>query len=113
MATIEVNGKNVEVTDNMFLVDANDWNEDVAKVLAEDEGLEMTQEHWDVVNYLRDQHFNNNGNEPMERAIMKDMGKIWGRKVSSKEMYLLFPTMPSKQGRKIAGLPQSTRKGGY
>jgi sulfur relay (sulfurtransferase) DsrC/TusE family protein len=41
------------------------------------------------------------------------MGKKWGKKVSSKDMYLMFPQMPSKQGRKIAGLPQSTRKGGY
>jgi tRNA 2-thiouridine synthesizing protein E len=113
MPTIDVNGKAVEVTDNMFLVDANDWDEEVGKVLAADEGIEMTQEHWDVVQYLRDEHFNNNGNEPMERAIYKDMGKKWGKKVTSKEMYLLFPNMPSKQGRKIAGLPQSTRKGGY
>lgn len=113
MATIDVNGKSIEVTDNMYLVDANDWNEEVALVLAKDEGLEMTQEHWDVVNYLRSEHFDNGGNEPNERTILKDMGKKWGRKVSSKEMYLMFPTMPSKQGRKIAGLPQSTRKGGY
>ncbi|MCU7960820.1 MAG: TusE/DsrC/DsvC family sulfur relay protein [gamma proteobacterium symbiont of Bathyaustriella thionipta] len=64
-------------------------------------------------NYLRDQHINNGGNEPNERGIMKDMGKIWGSKPSSKDMYQLFPGTPSKQGRKIAGLPQSTRKGGY
>ena len=111
--SLEVDGKTIEITDSGFLVTIDDWNEGVAEVIAQDEGISLTQEHWDVVNYLRDQHFNNAGNEPMERAIMKDMGKIWGRKVSSKEMYLLFPTMPSKQGRKIAGLPQSTRKGGY
>lgn len=111
--SIEVNGKTIETTETGFLVNLEDWNEDIGKVLAEEEGIEMTQEHWDVVKYLRDEHFNNAGNEPNERTILKDMGKIWGKKVSSKDMYLMFPQMPSKQGRKIAGLPQSTRKGGY
>ena len=110
---LEVNGQTIATTENGYLEDANDWNEEVAKVLAADEGIEMTQEHWDVVNYLRDEHFNNAGNEPNERTILKEMGKKWGKKVSSKDMYLMFPQMPSKQGRKIAGLPQSTRKGGY
>lgn len=113
MPTIEVEGKSVEVTENGYLVDPADWSEEVAKVIAAGEEIEMTQEHWDIINYLRDQHFNNNGIEPNERTILKDMGKQWGRKVSSKEMYKLFPSMPSKQGRKIAGLAQSTRKGGY
>ncbi len=111
--SIEVNGKSIETTENGYLVKLEDWNEDIGKVLAEEEGIEMTQEHWDVVKYLRDEHFNNAGNEPNERTILKDMGKKWGKKVSSKDMYLMFPQMPSKQGRKIAGLPQSTRKGGY
>jgi TusE/DsrC/DsvC family sulfur relay protein len=110
---LEVNGQTIATTDNGYLEDVNDWNEDVAKALAAEEGIEMTQEHWDVVSYLRDEHFNNAGNEPNERTILKDMGKKWGKKVSSKDMYLMFPQMPSKQGRKIAGLPQSTRKGGY
>ncbi len=110
---LEVNGQTIATTDNGYLEDVNDWNEEVAKVLAADEGIEMTQEHWDVVNYLREEHFNNAGNEPNERTILKEMGKRWGKKVSSKDMYLMFPQMPSKQGRKIAGLAQSTRKGGY
>lgn len=110
---LEVNGVSIETTDNGYLVEASEWNEDVAKALAADEGIEMTDKHWDVVTYLRDEHFNNNGNEPNERTILKDMCKKWGEKLSSKDMYLMFPLMPSKQGRKIAGLPQSTRKGGY
>lgn len=111
--SIEVNGKTVETTAYGYLVDINDWNDDVALALAASEEIEMTDKHWDVVRYLRDEHINNGGNEPNERTIMKDLGKIWGSKPSSKEMYDLFPGAPSKQGRKIAGLPQSTRKGGY
>ena len=110
---LEVEGKTVETTENGYLVNLEDWSEAVAEAIAKADELELTEKHWDIVNYLRDEHFDNGGNEPNERTIMKDMGKKWGSKPSSKDMYGLFPGMPSKQGRKIAGLPQSTRKGGY
>ncbi|MCK5723804.1 MAG: TusE/DsrC/DsvC family sulfur relay protein [Gammaproteobacteria bacterium] len=110
---LEVNGNSIATTDDGYLEDTNDWSQEVAQAIADADELPMTERHWDVVNYLRDEHINNNGAEPNERGIMKAMGKVWGEKVSSKIMYEMFPTMPSKQGRKIAGLPKSTRKGGY
>ena len=110
---LEVEGKTVETTDNGYLVNLEDWSEAVAEAIAKVEGIELTQQHWDIIHYLREEHFDNGGNEPNERTILKDMGKIWGSKPSSKDMYNMFPQMPSKKGRKIAGLPQSTRKGGY
>ena len=110
---LEVDGKTIETTENGYLVNLEDWTEAVGQAIADAEPLEMTEKHWDVINYLRDEHFNNGGAEPNERTILKDMGKKWGSKPTSKEMYQMFPDMPSKQGRKIAGLPQSTRKGGY
>lgn len=109
----EVDGKTIDADADGYLADASTWNEAVAAEIAKADEIEMTDKHWDVVNYLRDQHVNNAGAEPNERTIAKDMGKVWGKKPSSKEMYTLFPNMPSKQGRKIAGLPKSTRKGGY
>ena len=111
--SIEVDGKTLETTDNGYLVNQEDWNEVVGEAIAKTDELELTEQHWDIVSYLRDEHFNNGGNEPNERTILKDMAKKWGSKPTSKDMYRLFPGMPSKQGRKIAGLPQSTRKGGY
>ncbi len=110
---LEVDGKSIEVTENGYLVNQEDWTEAVGQAIADADKLEMTEKHWDIVNYLRDAHFNDGGAEPNERTIMKEMGKKWGAKVSSKDMYNMFPGMPSKQGRKIAGLSQSTRKGGY
>ncbi len=103
--------ESVERTENGYLVNINDWTEEIATELFAEEGIAATQEHWDIVNYVRQETLN--GDEPNERSIMKAMGKIWGRKVSSKEMYEMFPGMPSKQGLKIGGCPQSTRKGGY
>lgn len=111
--SLEVNGKTIETTEEGYLVDINNWDEDVAHAMAAIDGLELTDQHMQVVHYLRAEHIENGGNEPNERTIMKAMGKLWGKKPSSKDMYALFPNMPSKQGRKYAGLPKSTRKGGY
>ena len=110
---LEVNGKTIELDDNGNLTDPALWDEDVAKALAAMDNLELTQEHFDVLNYLRSEYFDNNGEQPMERAINKGMSKIWGKKVTSKDLYALFPLAPSKQGNKIAGLPYVARKGGY
>lgn len=114
MATMEVNGKSIELDDNGNLVDPNAWDEDVARALAaaDDTMGELTQEHFDVIKWLREQYFEEN-EQPMERVINKGMSKVWGRKLSSKDLYRLFPGAPSKQGNRIAGLPYVARKGGY
>ena len=109
---LEVNGKSIETDGNGNLTDPAAWDEDVAKALAAEDGIELTQEHMDVLNYLRTEFLENN-EQPMERAINKGMSKIWGKKVSSKDLYTLFPGAPSKQANKIAGLPYIARKGGY
>lgn len=109
---IEVQGKSIETDANGNLVHPQDWNEDVAKVLAEAEQIELTQAHWDVIHYLRNKYLEDN-EQPMERVILKDMSKVWDKKVSSKDLYNLFPQAPSKQGNRIAGLPFVFRKGGY
>ena len=112
--SIEVNGKTIELDDNGNLVNHTDWDEDVAHALAaaDDTMGELTQEHMDVLNYLREQFIEEN-EQPMERAINKGMSKVWGKKLTSKDLYKLFPGAPSKQGNRIAGLPYVARKGGY
>ena len=109
----EIDGKTIETTETGFLVNMEDWNENVASAIAESEGITLTKEHWDVINYLRDEYINNVGNQPNNRVMLKDMGKIWGRKISSKDLFDLFPGNPSKQAGQIGGLPESMRKGGY
>ena len=108
---LEVNGTTVETTDEGYLVDANAWTEEVGQAIAEADGIEFTEQHMDIIKYLREEH--TKGEEPNERTIIKAMKDVWGKKPSSKVMYQLFPGTPSKQGRKCAGLPKSNRKGGY
>ena len=110
----EVNGKTLETTATGYLVNHDEWNNDVANVIAQAEGLELTQDHWDVIEYFRDAYFNHNGEQPNNRAILKTMQDKWpNRKVDNKTLFDLFPGNPSKQAGKIAGLPESLRKGGY
>ncbi len=111
--SIEVDGKVIETTENGFLVNIEDWSEDVARAMAAVEGLELGEHHWDIIAYLREEYLNNNGNQPNNRTIIKEMSSKWGHKVSNKEVFDLFPGNPSKQAGQLAGLPESRRKGGY
>ena len=111
--SLEADGKVIETTETGFLTNLDDWNEAVAEVIAGEEGISLTPAHWDVINYLRDEYINNAGNQPNNRNMLKDMGKIWGKKIGSKDLFDLFPGNPSKQAGRIGGLPESMRKGGY
>jgi tRNA 2-thiouridine synthesizing protein E len=108
------NGKTIEATESGFLVSQDEWDKEVAEAIAAAEGITLTPDHWDVIEYLRDAYFNNNGEQPNNRAILKAMQEKWaGRKVDNKTLFDLFPGNPSKQAGKVAGLPESMRKGGY
>ncbi|WP_297359722.1 TusE/DsrC/DsvC family sulfur relay protein [Acidiferrobacter sp.] len=110
----QVNGKVVESTETGYLVNQADWDKAVATEIARGEGLDLTQDHWDVIEYLRDQYFNHSGELPNNRHILKGMQEVWSdRKVDNKTLFDLFPGNPSKQAGRIAGLPESMRKGGY
>ena len=110
---VEVNGQEIATSDTGFLTNIEDWTEDVATVIAQQEGIELTQKHWDVINYLRDEFINNKENQPNTRNMIKDMGKLWGEKIDSKALFDLFTGNPSKQAGRIGDLPESRRKGGY
>jgi tRNA 2-thiouridine synthesizing protein E len=98
---------------NGHLADPGDWSEELAAVIAAADDIELTERHLDVLRYLREEWFEHGQNQPNDRTILKAMGERWGGQVTSKDLYDLFPHQPSKQGGKLAGLPESRRKGGY
>jgi len=109
-----VGGREIETTASGFLVNLEDWSSELASMIALDEQLELSERHWDVINYLRDEYVNNGANQPNTRTLVKAMSSAWDDKsVKAKTLYDLFPGDPSKQGGRIAGLPESRRKGGY
>ena len=91
---------------NGFLLDLDDWSESVARARAQEEGIELTEGHWEVVHFLRD-YYNEFGIAPNVRLLMKSFAKDYGaEKASKKYLYDLFPQGPSRQGCHIAGLPR-------
>ena len=111
----EVNGKTIETNANGYLENLEDWNEDVAQAIATTENVTLSEKAWDIINFLRDEYFNNNGNQPNERNMVKHFKDVWTDldKVDTKSLYEHFPMGPAKQAGKIAGLPETKRKGGY
>ena len=108
MATIDVNGKALEVDEEGYLVDLNDWDEAAAGVLAQSENLELTDSHWEVIHFLRE-YYNEFQIAPAVRVLTKAIGKKLGKdKGNSKYLYELFPYGPAKQACKYAGLPKPT-----
>lgn len=103
----------LEQNDKGYLINTGDWNEEIAREIAKTEGIELTQRHWDLIAYLREEYFDNSENQPNERHMVKAMSERWGETIGTKDLYDLFPMQPSKQAGKIAGLPETKRKGGY
>ncbi len=112
--SMNVDGREIQTNENGYLENHEDWSEAVAEAIAASESLELSERHWDLIRFLRDEFVNNGGNQPNTRNLVKAMAKAWGdRSTNAKTLYDLFPGDPSKQGGRIAGLPESRRKGGY
>ena len=90
------------VDEDGFIEEPSHWNEKVAAALGPGEGVDnLTENHWKVVNYLRD-YYLKFGVAPMIRKLCKDTG------FKLNEIYELFPSGPAKGACKIAGLPKPT-----
>jgi len=91
-------GRTIQVDEDYFLLNPDDWSEEIAAELAREEGIEtLTEAHWKVIRFMR-QDFKEKGQVPSIRRI-KNAGGI-----PTKELYELFPGGPAKKAAKIAGL---------
>ena len=102
MAIFEYGDVSIEVDEDGFMLEPDQWNKEVAAALATTEAVEeLTEEHWKVMNYLRD-YYLEFGVAPMIRRLCKATGFKLGY------IYELFPSGPAKGACKIAGLPKPT-----
>ena len=92
---------NVKFDAEGFMVDAHAWTPEIGQAIAVSLGIPLTDRHWIVINFARNE-FNANGQPPTLRRITK------ATDVDTKEIYQLFPGGPAKIAAKIAGLGKPT-----
>jgi tRNA 2-thiouridine synthesizing protein E len=98
MATKTYAGQSVEVNDEGYLVDASQWNKEIAAEIAKEEGIELTDQHFEVLEFLR------TASENGETLTIRKVGK--SGIVDIKGLYKLFPGGPLKHSSRIAGIPK-------
>jgi len=101
MSILEVKDKKIELNQEGFLLRPQEWDEDVAKLLAkQEEGIDsLSEEHWKIIKYIRDYYLEKQL-APMVRKICQTTG------FTLKHIYELFPSGPAKGACKLAGLPK-------
>jgi tRNA 2-thiouridine synthesizing protein E len=108
MPTLEHEGKNYEVDEEGYLTDWSIWNEGLAGAMAKEDGLELSDAHWEVIKFLRD-YFDKYQIAPMIKILTKELAKKYGKeKGNTKYLYELYPAGPAKQACRYAGLPKPT-----
>ncbi|MFD2166730.1 TusE/DsrC/DsvC family sulfur relay protein [Thalassotalea euphylliae] len=92
-----------------YLKNHLDWDESLARQIAAEDNIELTEAHWEVVNFVRAFYLEFN-TSPAIRALTKAMKASFGEeKANSRYLYRLFPDGPAKQATKYAGLPKPAR----
>ena len=104
--SIEVNGKTLETDKEGYLTDLSQWETAVAEVMAQADKQELTPEHWEVINFLRE-FYAEFAMAPAVRILTRAIGKKLGKeKGNARYLYNLFPYGPGKQACRYAGLPK-------
>jgi tRNA 2-thiouridine synthesizing protein E len=96
----------IQTDEDGFLLDPDDWNEDIALQIAKSEEIELTEESWNLVRMIRN-YYHEHGSVPELRKILKQLKEGFGpEKATRKYVYALFPYGYGQQGCKIAGMRQ-------
>lgn len=99
MPVTEIAGRPVHVNEEGFLTDYAEWDEKVAEELAARIGVELTDRHWDVIRFLREDYRTQG-----ETATTRRVNAVGG--IPVKEQFALFPKKPAKKMAYVAGLPK-------
>ncbi|WP_323840092.1 sulfurtransferase TusE [Photorhabdus africana] len=102
-------GQEIETDAQGYLKNNRDWQEAIALLLAEQEEITLTEQHWEVIRFIREfyKEFNTS---PAIRMLVKAIAQKYGEeKGNSRYLYRLFPKGPAKQATKIAGLPKPVK----
>ncbi len=105
----KLNGVEYETDKHEYLANFDEWTPELAVHIAELENIELTDAHWEVVNFVRN-FYQEYDTSPAMRVLVKAIGKALGAdKAKSIYLYQLFPKGPAKQATRIAGLPKPAK----
>jgi len=105
MSNLVVNGNDFNLTFDGRLARLADWTPDIASAIAKEEGLELTESHWDIINLMRDYYFAYNIT-PIMKLLKREIAKKLGAEHATEDaLNALFPSGVQYQGSKIAGIP--------
>ncbi len=97
---------NIDKNEDGYLKDWTTWSKEVAIEIANEENIALTEEHWQVICFLRN-FYQEYQHTPVMRIFVKQLQQVLSQeKANSLYLYRLFPEGPVKQGCKIAGLPK-------
>jgi len=99
MTRIAIADREVSVDTEGFMTEYDEWDEALAETLAANIGIELTPEHWKVINYLRSDYAVNNETPTLRRVTTKGG-------IPTKELFVLFPKKPARKMAYVAGLPK-------
>jgi TusE/DsrC/DsvC family sulfur relay protein len=99
MPVTTLDGHQIHVNDEGFLTDPAEWHEDLARVLATQIGIELTEAHWKAIRFLREDYL-----QTGQTATIRRVSTAGG--IPVKELFALFPQKPAKKMAYIAGLPK-------
>ena len=99
MPVTTVNGQDIHVNEEGFLTDPAEWDDALGTALAGQIGIEMTDEHWDAIRFLR-KDFQETGETPTLRRVSTVGG------IPIKKLFVMFPQKPAKKMAYVAGLPK-------
>ena len=106
--SMQVSGKVLETDEEGYIMILADWSPEVAETMAQEDECDLSENHWEVINFLRN-YYDEYQVAPSVRVLTKAIGKKLGRdKGNTKYLYQLFPYGPAKQACRYAGLPKPT-----
>ena len=102
---LRVGGREILVDSEGYLINLDDWSEEFARALAREEHLELTDEHWQVIRFIRD-YYHDHRVQPQVRVMIRHFTERWGpERGSNHYLHDLFPRGgPQKQGNRLAGI---------
>ena len=106
-----LNGEELETGEEDFLLEPN-FSDEIVEIIAAAENITLTDQHWEVVNYLREK-FKDDGHTPNFRNMVAELDDLHPGTDWKKALYELFPSQPARQAARVAGLTKPFGKGGY